>query len=75
MIRLMDWRASPTTCAAIVGARHGDPFAVLGLHETAAGFVIRAFVPGAEQARGAHAGRQGRLRNSNASMRKASSKG
>ncbi|MCC7003443.1 MAG: 1,4-alpha-glucan branching protein GlgB [Gemmatimonadaceae bacterium] len=36
---------------AIVDGRHRDPFAVLGLHELsgagAAGFVVRAFVPGA----------------------------
>ncbi|MBL0141112.1 MAG: 1,4-alpha-glucan branching protein GlgB [Betaproteobacteria bacterium] len=33
---------------AIVAGRHGDPFAVLGLHEEAGKPVIRAFVPGAE---------------------------
>ncbi len=32
---------------AIVAARHPDPFSVLGPHETSAGLVIRAFVPGA----------------------------
>ena len=32
---------------AVVGARHGDPFAVLGLHGTSEGLAIRAFVPGA----------------------------
>jgi 1,4-alpha-glucan branching enzyme len=42
------WGARAEDVAAIVGARHGDPFSVLGLHETASGFVIRAFVPGAE---------------------------
>jgi len=42
------WRASPQDVAAILGARHGDPFALLGLHETRNGFVIRAFAPGAE---------------------------
>jgi 1,4-alpha-glucan branching enzyme len=42
------WRASGEDIAAIVGARHGDPFAVLGPHQTAEGTVIRAFVPGAE---------------------------
>ena len=41
------WRASEPDIAAIVGARHADPFAVLGPHQTAAGLVIRAFVPGA----------------------------
>jgi len=42
-----DWRASADDIDAILRARHGDPFALLGLHETPAGFVIRAFVPGA----------------------------
>jgi 1,4-alpha-glucan branching enzyme len=41
------WQASEAAIAAIVGARHGDPFAVLGPHETGAGLVIRALVPGA----------------------------
>ena len=41
------WRARDEDIAAILGARHGDPFAVLGLHETRGGFAIRAFVPGA----------------------------
>jgi 1,4-alpha-glucan branching enzyme len=41
------WRASKADIAAIVGARHGDPFAVLGPHVTRAGLVIRALVPGA----------------------------
>jgi 1,4-alpha-glucan branching enzyme len=39
------WRASEADIAAIVGARHGDPFAVLGPHATPAGLVIRALVP------------------------------
>ncbi len=42
------WQASEDDIAAIVGARHGDPFAVLGPHQTAAGRVIRALVPGAD---------------------------
>ncbi len=36
--------------AAIVAGRHGDPFAVLGLHDTGEGYALRAFVPGAESA-------------------------
>ncbi|MBV9757466.1 MAG: 1,4-alpha-glucan branching protein GlgB [Alphaproteobacteria bacterium] len=32
---------------ALVHGRHGDPFAVLGPHETAAGWTIRALVPDA----------------------------
>jgi 1,4-alpha-glucan branching enzyme len=43
-----NWRTHPDEIAAIVAARHGDPFALLGPHETAEGIVIRAFVPGAE---------------------------
>ena len=34
---------------AIVEGRHGDPFSVLGLHKRAAGWVVTAFVPGAER--------------------------
>jgi len=41
------WRAAPDDIAAIAAARCGDPFAVLGPHETPDGLVIRAFVPGA----------------------------
>jgi 1,4-alpha-glucan branching enzyme len=33
---------------AIAGGRHGDPFKVLGPRDTAAGRVIRAFLPGAQ---------------------------
>jgi 1,4-alpha-glucan branching enzyme len=33
--------------AAIVAARHGDPFAFLGMHEDADGLVVRALLPGA----------------------------
>jgi 1,4-alpha-glucan branching enzyme len=44
------WQASDEDVSAIVGARHPDPFAVLGLHRAnqGSGFVLRAFVPGAE---------------------------
>ncbi|QGM46998.1 1,4-alpha-glucan branching protein GlgB [Methylocystis heyeri] len=42
------WRARQSDIDAILSARCGDPFAVLGLHQTEAGFVIRAFAPGAE---------------------------
>lgn len=34
---------------AIVEGRHGDPFSVLGLHKREAGWVVTAFVPGAER--------------------------
>jgi 1,4-alpha-glucan branching enzyme len=44
--------ASDDDVSAIVEARHPDPFAVLGLHRATPGatrgFMIRAFVPGAE---------------------------
>ncbi len=43
----MTERVPAAVVAAIVEGHHGDPFAVLGLHETGAGFAIRAFVPGA----------------------------
>lgn len=34
---------------AIVEGRHGDPFSVLGLHKGPKGWVVTAFVPGAEK--------------------------
>ena len=42
------WRLKEEDVAAIVEARHGDPFAVLGPHVVAGGLAIRAFVPHAE---------------------------
>ena len=45
---LSSWRAPQSDVDAVLAARHGDPFAVLGPHETLAGLAIRAFVPGAE---------------------------
>ena len=45
------FRASDEDVAAIVGARHADAFAVLGLHDTPSGPVVRAFVPEAETLR------------------------
>ncbi len=42
------WQARESDVAAIVSARHGDPFAVLGLHQQVGGCVLRAFVPHAE---------------------------
>jgi 1,4-alpha-glucan branching enzyme len=42
------WRLTDGDVAALVGARHGDPFAVLGAHATPDGVAIRAFVPHAE---------------------------
>src|SRR5271157_4870477 len=45
--RMTEWRAAEADIAAILAARHPDPFSVLGPHETPAGVVIRALVPGA----------------------------
>ena len=38
----------PGAIDAIVHARNGDPFAVLGPHETSAGRAVRAFIPNAD---------------------------
>ncbi|HXW30539.1 MAG TPA: 1,4-alpha-glucan branching protein GlgB [Xanthobacteraceae bacterium] len=46
-----EWQARREDVEAIVGACHDDPFAVLGLHQTTAGWVVRAFVPGADAVR------------------------
>jgi 1,4-alpha-glucan branching enzyme len=37
--------------AAILAAKHADPFGVLGMHVDATGVVVRAFIPGAERVR------------------------
>jgi 1,4-alpha-glucan branching enzyme len=50
-VAALAWQASEADIAAIVGARHGDPFAILGSHATEAGQVIRALVPGATAVR------------------------
>ncbi len=42
------WRATQSEIDSVSSARCGDPFALLGLHETGAGFAIRAFAPGAD---------------------------
>jgi 1,4-alpha-glucan branching enzyme len=46
-------RAEPTgpdrEIEAIVTARHGDPFAFLGMHKTASGIVVRAMLPAAQR--------------------------
>ncbi|PZF76508.1 1,4-alpha-glucan branching enzyme [Aestuariivirga litoralis] len=44
-----DWTLPAAEVEAIVSGRHGDPFAVLGLHEAGTEWVARAFVPGAEE--------------------------
>jgi hypothetical protein len=45
------WRRPQEDIDAIVRivAAHGDPFAVLGLHEHGDGWVARCFMPGAER--------------------------
>ena len=43
------WRLPEVEIAALAAGRHGDPFAVLGPHDTAAGMVVRAFLPHAEK--------------------------
>jgi 1,4-alpha-glucan branching enzyme len=52
MNALAAWQASDGDVAAIMEARHADPFGVLGLHRAPPGSmngtVLRAFVPGAE---------------------------
>jgi 1,4-alpha-glucan branching enzyme len=42
------WQASADDVLALVEARHGDPFSMMGPHESAGGIVVRAFVPHAE---------------------------
>ncbi len=42
------WRAPEDAVDALLAARHGDPFAVLGPHAAPGGVVVRAFVPDAE---------------------------
>ena len=41
------WRLDQSQVDAIVDARHGDPFAVLGPHAVEGGVVVRAFAPDA----------------------------
>src|SRR5260370_26689956 len=43
----MPHRPSPDA-AAIVAARHEDPFAFLGMHAASVGLYVRAFLPDAE---------------------------
>src|SRR5208337_2687401 len=45
------WRAQDADVAAIQAARCGDPFAVLGPHQTPDGWVIRVFAPDAVRVR------------------------
>jgi 1,4-alpha-glucan branching enzyme len=42
-----DWKTSDAEIEAIVSGRHGDPFKLLGLHQSGKSWIVRAFVPGA----------------------------
>ena len=42
------WRAHEGDVAAFVEARHGNPYSILGQHQSEAGLVLRAFVPEAD---------------------------
>ena len=55
-------RITDATVQALVEARHDDPFAVLGPHETPDGVVIRALVPGATGSKCSRRARHGRGR-------------
>src|ERR1700683_4914134 len=44
-----DWQADEGDVDAVLAARQGDPFAVLGPHQTPNGWAIRAFVPFADK--------------------------
>ncbi len=48
MSRREAWRLAEPEIAALLEARHGDPFAVLGPHAVEEGIVVRALLPGAE---------------------------
>ena len=41
------WKTSGADIQAIVDGRHGDPFRILGLHQSGKRWIARAFVPGA----------------------------
>ena len=47
---MKSWRADPAEVTALLQARHGDPFAVLGPHRLDAGYVLRCLLPGAAEA-------------------------
>ena len=47
-LKAVSWKATKPAIDAILGARHGDPFALLGLHQVAGVFVIRALAPQAD---------------------------
>lgn len=43
-----EWKTGSADIEAIVSGRHGDPFRILGLHQSGSTWVARAFVPGAD---------------------------
>ena len=43
------YKVDEGTVHAIIGGSHGDPFAVLGMHEAGKAWIVRAFVPDAEK--------------------------
>ena len=45
---MTDLPIDPDAARAIAEGRHGDPFAVLGLHRRGAAWVVTGFDPGAE---------------------------
>ncbi len=45
----MAWQAERSEIAALLGARHDNPFGLLGLQDTPHGLALRAFVPGAQR--------------------------
>ncbi len=50
MSGLKSWRAAAADVAALLQARHGDPYAVLGPHRLGTRSILRALLPGAERA-------------------------
>ncbi len=43
-----EWKTSEAEIDAVVSGRHGDPFRLLGLHQSGKTWIVRAFVPGAQ---------------------------
>ncbi len=48
MAKKPGWSLPESEVAAIVAGVHGNPFAVLGLHQHGENWVVRAFIPGAD---------------------------
>src|SRR4051812_23949855 len=46
---MQPWQAAEPDVAALLGARHGDPFAVLGPHRVRQGVALRVLLPGADR--------------------------